>query len=132
MAGMADSADLVVLGAYYGVGNNGGLLSVYLMGCYDTDNKRYLHKIKSFFITRYVMPSSKYQRWKTVCKVGNGHDDATTLRLQGELKPLMKKIHKNYDKVPSWLDVHRYVKATFAGEKMYNNFSILGCMYQTL
>jgi DNA ligase-3 len=32
---MADTADLVVLGAYYGTGKKGGLMSVFLLGCYD-------------------------------------------------------------------------------------------------
>ena len=44
---MADTADLVVLGAYYGSGNKGGLMSVFLMGSLD--------------------PVSN--KWKTVCKV---------------------------------------------------------------
>lgn len=34
---MADSADLVVLGAYYGTGIKGGTKSVFLMGVYDED-----------------------------------------------------------------------------------------------
>lgn len=55
------------------------------MGCYDQESKR----------------------WKTVCKVGNGHDDATIARLQGELKPLMTKISADYSKVPEWLDIPR-------------------------
>ena len=38
---MADSADLVVLGAWYGSGNKGGLMSIFLMGCYDEDTKRF-------------------------------------------------------------------------------------------
>ncbi len=33
---MADSADLVVLGGWYGTGQKGGLISVFLMGCQDT------------------------------------------------------------------------------------------------
>ena len=37
---MADTADLVVLGAWYGTGNKGGLMSVFLMGCYDEASKR--------------------------------------------------------------------------------------------
>ena len=37
---MADSADLVVLGAWYGTGNKGGLMSVFLMGCYDEKSNR--------------------------------------------------------------------------------------------
>merc|ERR1719277_959639 len=32
---MADSADLVVLGGWYGTGNKGGLISIFLMGCHD-------------------------------------------------------------------------------------------------
>lgn len=30
---MADSADLVVLGGWYGTGQKGGLISIFLMGC---------------------------------------------------------------------------------------------------
>ena len=37
---MADSADLVVLGAWYGSGNKGGLMSIFLMGCYDDTTDR--------------------------------------------------------------------------------------------
>jgi DNA ligase-3 len=44
---MADSVDLVVLGANFGTGNKGGLRSVFLMGCWDDSDKK----------------------WKTVCKV---------------------------------------------------------------
>ena len=33
---MADSADLVVLGGWYGTGQKGGLISIFLMGCQDT------------------------------------------------------------------------------------------------
>jgi hypothetical protein len=54
---MADSADLVCLGGYFGTGRRavmkGGMVSVFLMGCYDKTS----------------------QRWKTVCKCGNGFDD---------------------------------------------------------
>ena len=32
---MADSADLVVLGGWYGTGTKGGIMSIFLMGCYD-------------------------------------------------------------------------------------------------
>lgn len=99
LAGMADSADLMVIGAYFGSGNKvpsiyalqkalpcslmgqGGLLSVFLMGTYD----------------------SSVKKWKTVCKVGNGHDDATLAKLQGELIPKMTKISQDYDRLPSWI-----------------------------
>lgn len=52
---MADSADLVVIGGWYGTGKKGGMLSIFLMGCYDHGTKR----------------------WKTVTKVHSGLDDAT-------------------------------------------------------
>ncbi|XP_062499383.1 DNA ligase 3-like [Corticium candelabrum] len=80
---MADTADLVVLGAYFGTGSKGGMMSVFLMGVYD----------------------KSCQKWRTVCKCGNGHDDATLIRLQKELK--MVKIGKDFSKVPSWLLVNR-------------------------
>jgi DNA ligase-3 len=82
---MADSADLVVLGAYYGTGAKGGMMSVFLMGVWD----------------------EQQGVWKTVCKCGNGHDDAKLLELQDELTGNMQKIGRDYDKVPAWLDVNR-------------------------
>lgn len=57
---MADTADLVVLGAWYGTGKKGGMLSIFLMGCYDK--------------ARNV--------WKTVTKVHTGLDDAALEKLQ--------------------------------------------------
>ena len=47
---MADTADLVVLGAWYGTGNRGGILSIFLMGCFD----------------------GKMGKWCTVTKVHSG------------------------------------------------------------
>ena len=38
---MADSADLVVLGAYFGTGAYGGMMSVFLMGSYDPDEEKW-------------------------------------------------------------------------------------------
>ncbi|XP_033704390.1 DNA ligase 3 isoform X6 [Tursiops truncatus] len=80
---MADTADLVVLGAFYGQGSKGGMMSIFLMGCYD--------------------PSS--QKWCTVTKCAGGHDDATLARLQKELD--MVKISKDPSKIPSWLKVNK-------------------------
>uniref|UniRef100_A0A4X2LDQ5 DNA ligase n=1 Tax=Vombatus ursinus TaxID=29139 RepID=A0A4X2LDQ5_VOMUR len=80
---MADTADLVVLGAFYGQGNKGGMMSIFLMGCYD--------------------PSS--QKWCTVTKCAGGHDDATLARLQNELD--MVKISKDPSKIPSWLKINK-------------------------
>ena len=44
---LADTADLVVVGAYYGKGANGGMRTVFLMGTWDRHSRT----------------------WKTVCKV---------------------------------------------------------------
>uniref|UniRef100_A0A8V1ALB9 DNA ligase n=1 Tax=Gallus gallus TaxID=9031 RepID=A0A8V1ALB9_CHICK len=80
---MADTADLVVLGAFYGKGSKGGMMSIFLMGCYD--------------------PTS--EKWCTVTKCAGGHDDATLARLQTELD--MVKISKDPSKIPSWLKINK-------------------------
>ncbi|XP_015263477.1 PREDICTED: DNA ligase 3 isoform X1 [Gekko japonicus] len=80
---MADTADLVVLGAFYGQGSKGGMMSIFLMGCYDPDG----------------------QKWCTVTKCAGGHDDATLARLQKELD--MVKISKDPSKIPSWLKINK-------------------------
>ncbi|KAK3880469.1 hypothetical protein Pcinc_015071 [Petrolisthes cinctipes] len=76
---MADTADLAVLGAWYGTGKKGGMMSVFLMGCYDP----------------------RISKWCTVTKVHTGHDDAALERLQKELD--MVKISQDADRVPAWL-----------------------------
>ncbi|CAH1176372.1 unnamed protein product [Phaedon cochleariae] len=76
---MADSADLIVLGAWYGTGKKGGMMSVFLMGC----------------------SNPKTGRFCTVTKVHTGHDDKTLEKLQKELD--MVKIGQDMAKVPSWL-----------------------------
>ncbi|TNN31547.1 DNA ligase 3 [Liparis tanakae] len=78
---MADTADLVVLGAFYGKGSNGGIMSSFLMGCFD--------------------PLSK--KWCTVTKCSGGYDDATLARLQKELDVI--KISKEPSKIPGWLKI---------------------------
>jgi DNA ligase-3 len=80
---MADSADLVVVGAYYGQGAKGGLISTFLMACYDENSAQ----------------------WKTVCKVGNGLDDNTLRKLQNAFD--LVKISQDPTKIPPWLDCHR-------------------------
>ena len=86
---MADTADLVVLGAYYGTGNKGGMKSVFLMGTYD----------------------ERRDRWFTVTKVGNGFDDETIKKLQKQIE--MVEIKKNADKVPDWLVVNKSLVPDF-------------------
>ncbi|CAH0380784.1 unnamed protein product [Bemisia tabaci] len=78
---MADSADLLVLGAWYGSGQKGGMMSIFLMGCRDPEKNV----------------------WCTVSKCHTGHDDKTLERLQTELAPNMQKISKDATKVPKWL-----------------------------
>ncbi|XP_054481540.1 DNA ligase 3 [Anoplopoma fimbria] len=78
---MADTADLVVLGAFYGKGSNGGIMSSFLMGCHDPHSKK----------------------WCTVTKCSGGYDDATLARLQKELD--MIKISKEPSKIPGWLKI---------------------------
>ncbi|XP_071992327.1 DNA ligase 3 [Engystomops pustulosus] len=80
---MADTADLAVLGAFYGKGANGGLMSIFLMGCYDPEARK----------------------WCTVTKCSSGYDDATLARLQKELD--MVKISKDPSKIPSWLKINK-------------------------
>ncbi|CAL8364491.1 unnamed protein product [Lota lota] len=78
---MADTADLVVLGAFYGKGSNGGIMSSFLMGCYDPDSKK----------------------WCTVTKCSGGYDDAMLARLQKELDVI--KISKEPSKIPGWMKI---------------------------
>ncbi|KYQ48394.1 DNA ligase 3 [Trachymyrmex zeteki] len=89
---MADSADLVVLGAWYGTGNKGGMLSVFLMGCYD----------------------ERHDKWLTVTKVHTGHDDATLTMLQDQLD--MVKIGKDVEKLPSWLHAKKPMVPDFVAK----------------
>ncbi|QWA14554.1 DNA ligase-like protein [Lumpy skin disease virus] len=79
---MADSADLVVLGSYYGKGSKGGAPSIFLMGCYDKESNN----------------------WKTVTKC-SGHDDDTLKKVQKEIEFL--KISKDTKKIPKWLIVDK-------------------------
>ncbi|XP_042354542.1 LOW QUALITY PROTEIN: DNA ligase 3 [Plectropomus leopardus] len=78
---MADTADLVVLGAFYGKGSNGGIMSSFLMGCYDPHSKK----------------------WCTVTKCSGGYDDAMLARLQKELDVI--KISKDPSKIPGWMKI---------------------------
>ncbi|XP_053945506.1 DNA ligase 3 [Anastrepha ludens] len=76
---MADTADLVVLGAWFGSGKKGGVLSIFLMGCYDNSDRL----------------------WKTVTKVHSGLDDAENEKVHEELMQLMDRADSN--RLPSWL-----------------------------
>ncbi|KAH9495827.1 DNA ligase 3 [Bulinus truncatus] len=80
---MADSADLVVLGAYFGTGNKGGMMSIFLMGVFDPEKNR----------------------WTTVTKCGIGFDDKKLEELNKELD--MVKISKDMTLVPNWLYLNK-------------------------
>lgn len=81
---IADTADLVVLGAWFGTGKMGGQYSIFLMGCYD---------IKS-------------DTWKTVTKVHSGLDDKEMEKMHRKISPLMEKCDSN-TKIPSWVQLSR-------------------------
>nr|WCB86881.1 CPPV070 DNA ligase [Cooks petrelpox virus] len=78
---MADKADLVVLGAYYGKGNKSGILSSFLMGCYDTKSKK----------------------WCTVTKCSGGHTD---IELQ-EINDNLSVIPFDRNAIPDWLSINK-------------------------
>lgn len=80
---MADSADLVVLGAYLGTGSYGGKMSVFILGCRDEATKM----------------------WCTVCKCGNGFTDAQMADVEAKLTPIMTNIGRNKALIPSWLNI---------------------------
>ncbi|CAF0763628.1 unnamed protein product [Brachionus calyciflorus] len=80
---MADTADLVVLGAYYGTGNKGGMKSIFLMGCLN----------------------EKTLKWQTVTKVANGIDDKTLEKFQKHIN--MIEINRKENLIPDWLVVNK-------------------------
>lgn len=101
MDGCADTVDLVVLGGWYGSGSKGGVLSIYLMGCRDER-----------------MEPGTPKEWKTVTKVGNGHDDATLGDLTKRYATFMVSTRgrpvrdaatgaevPGKPQIPAWLDV---------------------------
>ncbi len=84
LQGMADTADLVVLGSIMGKGRQSGLHATFLMGCYD----------------------AKEKVWKTVCKVGNGFTDDELAAFQNILVPHLTMVHRKRASMPTWLRVH--------------------------
>jgi DNA ligase 3 len=81
---IADTADLVVLGAWYGTGKMGGTFSIFLMGCYDR----------------------KQSIWKTVTKVHSGLTDKEMEKMHKKISPIMKKFDTS-SKIPSWIQLNR-------------------------
>lgn len=83
LQGQSDSADLIVLGANYGTGRYGGVMTAFIMGVFDPETEKF----------------------KTVCRAGNGHTDEALKKINDELKAI--KISHDRTKVPAWLDIHR-------------------------
>lgn len=50
---MGDTVDLILLGAYYGSGNKGGILSIFLMGVYDESDDLFKTVAKVLFILKW-------------------------------------------------------------------------------
>ena len=80
---MADSVDLVVLGAFFGTGQKASLYSSFLMGCFDEEE----------------------DAWRVVCKLSNGFSMARLEELKGALTggdtPLLRRLDPT-DELPSW------------------------------
>ena len=80
---MADSVDLVVLGAFFGTGQKASLYSSFLMGCFDEEE----------------------DAWRVVCKLSNGFSMARLEELRAALTggdtPLLRRLDPT-DELPSW------------------------------
>lgn len=79
LAGVGDSLDLVVLGAYHGRGKRTKAYGAYLLGCYNSENEEY----------------------ETVCKIGTGFSDEMLESLHKTLSQTVidqPKSYYSYDK----------------------------------
>ena len=89
---MADSVDLVVVGAFYGRGKRGGKLSSLLMAAYDPETDTF----------------------KTVCKVASGFSDAELDELQKKLMEI--KLDSKDPRVESELEPDIWVEPKYVAE----------------
>ena len=111
--GMADSADLLVLGAYYGTGSRGGVMGSFLMGCYDKKTDTYKTVCKVYVPPKCLGMNFFFDVGKRFIfiKVANGFDDECIAELQESLE--MIKIFKDHSKVPDWLDIAKSLTPDF-------------------
>lgn len=109
---MGDSVDLIVLGAYFGTGNKGGLRSVFLMGVYDEENQMFKTVCKVFSKDLEKNHREKKKHVSLIfVKVGNGFSDQEIADLQTSLEVV--KIAKNPEKCPNWLDCKKQLLPDF-------------------
>eukprot|EP01061_Rhynchopus_euleeides_P037265 TRINITY_DN6327_c0_g1_i5.p1 TRINITY_DN6327_c0_g1~~TRINITY_DN6327_c0_g1_i5.p1 ORF type:complete len:579 (+),score=215.55 TRINITY_DN6327_c0_g1_i5:123-1739(+) len=78
LKGLADTADLVVIGRNY---TFGGVSCTFLMGCYNPVDKM----------------------WKTVCRVGNGLSEAALKQFNASLDPMLVDVKGK--QAPKWLNI---------------------------
>ncbi|KAJ5702359.1 DNA ligase 1 [Penicillium malachiteum] len=67
LAGVGDSLDLVVLGAYYGRGKRTSVYGAFLLAAYNPNNEKY----------------------ETICNIGTGFSEAVLEEFHKELKPMV-------------------------------------------
>lgn len=90
LAGVGDSLDLIVIGAYYGKGKRTGTYGGFLLGCYNTDTEEI----------------------ETCCKIGTGFSDDILKSLYEKLQPTELTTPKSYVIYDSsaepdvWFDPH--------------------------
>jgi DNA ligase-3 len=86
---VADSADLTILGCSYGTGRMAAIYSIFLVGCFDKEEKV----------------------WKTVTKVHSGLTYSGLEKLNLKLKDLIQKFESSQDY--SWLKIDKTLYPTF-------------------